>query len=187
MKFYTLFFALIFFFFSCKKEEVHPFVFGEWGEASAQRTGNLVSSAPQWNAETKTFPLETNFCDNCFSITFNLLDRNGFLSEKVSFRSVPVSEGKYNSTIEILQEESTAQTSFSTWEGDDVVTGRYIIFEENENNFIEITSIEEKRSEIRIKGRFQGTYIRREAWLVNNIPPDTIYIKSGEFEGRLPK
>ncbi len=192
-----LFFALSAFIFitlfSCKKEEVDPVKFGFWGEAFANRTGSIPDrdEADQTSdLPLKVTTLPSNHCENCFSILFGNHDESTLELESLRFNNVPAELGRYvtiRDTNQVIQMFSTSY-DFGTFDGEDIIVhGIYDLLETSENNFIEVTSVEEKRSEIRINGKFGGTYIRNENWLVQDFPPDTIWIENGTFEGRFSK
>ena len=191
MKSYYIIFAFFLFLVSsCKKED--PIEFGIWGEASAEFSGDLNIEEGEvffWSAVTNAFPQSPALCENCFSLIFRRSNKDGINLETLifDFLPLPIKVGKINTTIEVLQQPSTAVTSFSLWDGPDVVIGRYIIFEENEDNFIEFTSVEEKNNRTVFEGRFSGSYVLNPIWVRDGMEPDTIHIRNGVFRGRLAK
>ena len=65
----------------------------------------------------------------------------------------------------------------------DVAIAGYHVFEQNPDNYIEITELDLKTGDI--KGNFQAAVVRDSFWTPAGTIPDTIRFTNGVFSGKI--
>jgi hypothetical protein len=180
----SLFFLLLLFSFTtCRKESVFD-EHGFYGEGSAKLNG--VS----WTGKTGVFfkkGVWADFCypDTCIAVKILHYNQNGELRGDITLNHVPLHTGKQTLNYAWpTSKDVLCAFSYSEWASDgDVITGGYDVFEQNDNNYLNITELNLKTGDI--SGKFQATVVRHEFWTPAGQQPDTVRITEGTFKGKI--
>lgn len=163
----------------CQKESIFD-EYGFYGEGTAWLNGN------PWNGITGVFRAK-RFCepDTCVAVKLLYINQSGALRGDITLDFIPLQTGKYAlGYTSPTWEDVRYKLTYSTWASDgDVLTGIYDIFEQNDENYVEITELNRKTGDI--KGRFQAVVVRDSLWTLSGATPDTIRITDGSFYGRI--
>ncbi len=185
MKNQLIFLLLLFVFTTCRKDSVFD-EHGFYGEGTA-----LMNSAP-WSGKTGVFfktGVWADFCspDTCIAIKIQHKNQNGELRGDLTLNHVPLRTGRQTlNYVWPTHGDVFCKLTYSEWVADgDVTTGGYFVFEQNDDNYLEITGINLKTGDI--SGMFQATVVRDSFWTFAGYQPDTIRITEGTFKGRIFK
>ena len=81
-------------------------------------------------------------------------------------------------------EEIENRLTYSEWGADgDVITGVYHVFEQNDDNYVELTEVDLRNGDVR--GNFQAVVVRDSILTPAGYQPDTIRITDGSFYGKI--
>jgi hypothetical protein len=166
---------------TCRKDSVFD-EHGFYGEGSAKLNG------VPWTGKTGVFFTDV-FCQPDSCIAINLYNRNesGALRGKITFNHVPLRTGRQTlNYVWPLSKDVLCTLSYSEFTSDgDVITGDYSVFEQNDDNYLDISELNLKTGNI--SGKFQATVVRDSFWTFAGHHPDTIWIMEGAFKGRIFK
>lgn len=183
MKNQLIFLLLLLSLTTCRKDSIFD-EDGFYGEGSAKLNGM------PWSGKTGVFfktGVWADFCypDTCIAIHLFHRNQNGELRGKITLDHVPLHIGKQTLNYAWpVSEDVLCALSYSEWASDgDVVTGDYSVFEQNEDNYLDITDLNLKTGDI--SGKFQATVVRHEFWTPAGQQPDTIRITEGTFKGKI--
>ena len=164
---------------TCRKDSIFD-VYGFYGEGSAK-----LNDIP-WTGKTGVFFTDV-FCkpDSCIGIVLIHRNQYGELRGKITLDHVPLHAGRQTLNYAWpVSEDVLCALSYSEWASDgDVVTGDYSVFEQNDDNYLDITDLNLKTGDI--SGKFQATVVRHEFWTPAGQQPDTIRITEGTFIGKI--
>lgn len=170
------FLTMAVFFVHCKKESD----FDEFGYSGK---GTALLNRMYWSGSSYFFPnASTCAPDTCITIGFHYFE-NGYVCGNISIQYVPLSVGKKKLGYAPNFEKVNNKFLYSTIEGGDLVTGIYQIYEESEDNFVDITAYNAETGDI--KGSFQATVVMISAFTPQGAVPDTIRITNGDFYGKV--
>jgi len=179
-----LFFLLILFSLTtCRKDSVFD-EHGFYGEGTA-----LMSGVP-WSGKTGVFfktGVWADFCypDTCIAIKILHSNQNGELRGDITLDHVPLRTGRQTLNYAWpTHEDVFCKLIYSEWVADgDVTTGGYYVFEQNDDNYLDIAELNLKTGDI--SGKFQATIVRDKFWTPAGQQPDTIWITEGTFKGKI--
>lgn len=180
MKNLPFYFLPVFLLVACKNEHVFD-ENGFYGEGTALFNGN------PWSGETGVF-IAKHFCsptDTCYSIKLLHYNQKGELRGDITFDLIPLELGRhtFNYTWPTWKEVKN-RLNYSTWASDgDVTTGGYHVYEQNDDNYVELTEVNLLTGEVR--GNFQAVVVRDTFWTPTGLQPDTIRISDGSFYGKI--
>ena len=182
----TMFFLLLLLpLITCRKDHIFD-EHGFYGEGTA-----LMNGVP-WSGKTGVFfktGVWADFCypDTCVAIHLFHRNQNGELRGKLTLNHVPLRTGKQTLNYTWpLSKDVLCQLSYSIFTSDgDVIIGDYSVFEQNDDNYLDITELNLKTGAI--NGKFQATVVRDSFWTFPGHQPDTIRITDGTFWGRIYK
>jgi hypothetical protein len=156
---------------SCNKDDDSlPY----WSKISAQKNGKL------WETKAEAY---FHIIENTqlFSINAYSFDKNGEITEVLSFVNFPVKIGSHLLSIRnynLITDYKYAGYTYST-SGSDVVGDRLYVNKEDDN-FINFTTID--TINFKLKGNFQVTFVSDiNDPIENENLPDTIRFTKGEF------
>ena len=183
MKNQLIFLLLLLSLTTCRKDSVFD-EHGFYGKGSAKLNG------VPWSGKTGVFfktGVWADFCysDTCIAIHFFHRNQYGELRGKITLDHVPLHTGRHTLNYAWpVSEDVLCALSYSEWVSDgDVVTGDYSVFEQNDDNYLDITDLNLKTGDI--SGKFQATVVRHEFWTPAGQQPDTIRITEGTFTGKI--
>ncbi len=153
---------------------------GFYGEGSARMNGKA------WTGKAGIFMTDV-FCktDSCIAVKLLYLNAQGLLRGDITLDHIPLRTGRQ--TLNYIwpnHARTFCQLTYSEYIDDgDVTTGGYFVFEQNPDNYVEITGI--NYSTGGVSGKFQATVVRDSLWTFPGYKPDTIRIREGVFFGRI--
>ncbi len=164
----------------CTKDSIFD-EYGFYGHGYAKLNGK------DWNGKTGVFPKKF-FCgptDSCVAIKMHYLNEHGALRGDLTFDFVPLTTGKFTlNYVWPTYEDIRYKIIYSKYISDgDVITGGYHVFEQNDENYIEITGLNLEKGDI--SGSFQAVVVRDSFWVPQGYLPDTIRITEGSFYGKI--
>ena len=164
---------------ACKKDFVFD-EYGYYGEGTAYLNGQ------PWSGLTGIFPTK-NYCepDTCIGVKLLYYNQNGALRGDITIDDIPLVVGKHTlNYIWPTWEDIAYRLIYTKFTSDgDVVTGTYHVFEQSNDNFLNITEINVRTGDI--KGGFQAVVVRDSLWTPLGQKPDTIKITDGSFYGKI--
>jgi hypothetical protein len=154
--------------------------YGFYGEGTAKMNGQT------WGGKAGIFP-STDWCktDTCIAIKILRSNSEGFLRNDLTFDHIPLKKGRktFNYRWSVYK-DALYKLTYSEWGSDgDVITGGYYVYEQNDENFLEITHLDLKTGDIR--GIFQATVVRGSSWTPLGRQSDTIRIRDDSFYGKI--
>jgi hypothetical protein len=177
-KFILFLLVVISIFIRCERIKPEPRV-PEWSKAIALR------NSQQWEAYAVARVNKKR--SHLVSIPANIYNDMGFWRESLGLAFIHFKTGKYVLYRHLLNQDTLRiYASYATISDDgDVVEDRFVVWEE-ENNFVEIESIDTVNMIMR--GRFQVTFIRDPRDYVTNPGlPDTMRFTNGFFNLKIEK
>ena len=131
--FFAMFLLLIV---SCKKDRFFD-EYGLYGEGTA-----LLNGHP-WRGQTFIGTSE-NFCsptDTCYTIQLAYFNQYDEARGRITFNLIPLKLGRHTfNYVWPFYEEIENRLTYSEWGADgDVITGSYHVFEQNDDNYVELT------------------------------------------------
>lgn len=180
MKRLLYFLMLLAFVIGCTKDSIFD-EYGYYGNGYAKLNGK------DWTGKTGVF-IKTFFCtadDPCVAIKLLYYNEQGALRGDLTFNFIPLKTGKFSlNYVWPVWEDIQYKLGYYTLTSDgDVLTGSYHVFEQNDENYIEITDLNLETGYI--KGSFQALVVRDSFWLPPGYLPDTIRITNGSFYGKI--
>ena len=171
----------LFSFTTCRKDHIFD-EHGFYGAGSAKLNGM------PWTGKTGVFFTDV-FCqpDSCIAINLYHRNESGALRGKLTLDHVPLRVGRQTLNYAWpLSTDVPCKLSYSLFTSDgDVIIGDYSVFEQNDDNYLDITELNLKTGAI--NGKFQAIVVRDSFWTFPGHQPDTIRIVEGTFWGRIFK
>ena len=164
---------------TCKKEPLFD-EYGFYGESHAKLNGVA------WTGKPGIF-FTTVLCqpDSCIGIKIFQFNQKGEIRSDITINHIPIRPGRQTLNYgRHVSQKVHCSFSYGEYTSDgDVITGNYSIFEQNDDNYLDITELDLKTGDI--SGKFQGTVVRHEFWTPAGQQPDTIRITEGTFRGKI--
>ncbi|MCC6599823.1 MAG: hypothetical protein IT223_04020, partial [Crocinitomicaceae bacterium] len=164
---------------ACRKDNVFN-EHGLYGGGSAKLNGVA------WTGKAGVFFTDV-FCapDSCIAISLFHYNESDALRGKITLNHVPLRTGRQTLNYTWpLSKDVLCALSYSVFTSDgDVITGDYSVFEQNDDNYLNITKLDLNTG--LISGTFQATVVRDSFWTFPGYQPDTIRITEGTFSGKI--